>query len=880
MTNNEPFEFHDKSGIPLPENALTDEERAIIAAFDAVDLDAAAIGADSLSGREVIISRPSSPLGSAAEARGATDEDMHAIFVEEVAIDCITLEQVLERRPARERSPEDAAQAQIVQRIAHKLKGTCGAMHCDALAALALHTETLTRAIEQNAVEPQVGWQALDYASHALQATLEDFAAAGQENPAFLSAFETACHALGVELHAAPHMDERDQSGDAIKREAPQLFALAPFVRADVQRVDKLLEHTEQLTMLETALVQAQGEVESAFQELHAAEDRLHRLEIRLTNHLTLKGQRQDAEQEDDAEQSTSMLIERILREVTQRTGRLAPRRALIQVRETGALNLAPTDWDELELDRFKEESVLALSLSEAIADVSIAASQLRIAFAQVTRLLREQAAQAALVRNDSLLLSLTPLDMLLKRIEQEVTRENRNQLAPIQCEVMGETTEIDQEIVDQLAPMLLQLIRVSLATYAPLPSYGRERALPLQSEPSRMWLHVRTIGSAVEIEVGFSMDVAGGALEEVASGIRALGGALEPRRNALGGISYHLRLPRSRGTVHAVILRERGYSFAVPLSQIERAALAVEEEATAVPLVALRELLALPVGADSLSGQPVGGTQPIRGMGNDDEVISRSPRPPLPAMYLTLASDEQDERDKSAPTGGEKGALNRLPRIQVDEVVGDAALVVKPLPAHLQRPGIAGAAIDGANTVLLVLDLLELLRQRDGRESLGAMNTSPGAINLAPTDESEAKMGAPLAQMGPRPRTAIVADDSVSIRQSLHQLLTHAHYQVFEARDGIQALELLQSHLPDALILDVEMPNLNGYDVLSRIHSYPELAGLKIVMLTSRFTEKHQARAKELGAHAYLTKPCDPETLLETLERLLRAGQAHAPTI
>jgi len=83
--------------------------------------------------------------------------------------------------------------------------------------------------------------------------------------------------------------------------------------------------------------------------------------------------------------------------------------------------------------------------------------------------------------------------------------------------------------------------------------------------------------------------------------------------------------------------------------------------------------------------------------------------------------------------------------------------------------------------------------------------------------------------------------------------------------------------HVPDVLILDVEMPNLNGYDVLSRMHSYPELASVKIVMLTSRFTEKHQARAKELGAHAYLTKPCDPETLLGTLERLLGAG--HIPS-
>ncbi len=211
-------------------------------------------------------------------------------------------------------------------------------------------------------------------------------------------------------------------------------------------------------------------------------------------------------------------------------------------------------------------------------------------------------------------------------------------------------------------------------------------------------------------------------------------------------------------------------------------------------------------------------------------------------AIELVLAPDGHEE---SAPA---------LPRIIVDEVIGDASLIAKPLPAHLQRPGIAGAAIDGANNVLLLLDVPELLRQRDRTHA--ARQRGEQSLPPAPTE--------------PRPLTALIADDSVSIRQSLYHSLTHEGYKVFDARDGIQALELLQLHVPDALILDVEMPNLNGYDVLSMMRSYPELAGVKIVMLTSRFTEKHQARAKELGAHAYLTKPCDPETLLATLRRIL----------
>jgi len=70
--------------------------------------------------------------------------------------------------------------------------------------------------------------------------------------------------------------------------------------------------------------------------------------------------------------------------------------------------------------------------------------------------------------------------------------------------------------------------------------------------------------------------------------------------------------------------------------------------------------------------------------------------------------------------------------------------------------------------------------------------------------------------------------------------------------------------------LLDIEMPNLNGYDLLSIIRAHPELAQVKIVMLTSRSSEKHQSRAQDLGAHAYLTKPCPQDTLLETIQSLL----------
>src|SRR5207244_4499569 len=115
-----------------------------------------------------------------------------------------------------------------------------------------------------------------------------------------------------------------------------------------------------------------------------------------------------------------------------------------------------------------------------------------------------------------------------------------------------------------------------------------------------------------------------------------------------------------------------------------------------------------------------------------------------------------------------------------------------------------------------------------------------------------------------------LVADDSVYFRQSLLQMLKHASYSVTEARDGLEALEQLLEHTPDVFLLDIEMPNLNGYDVLSIMRLYPELASVKVIMLSSRSSAKHRQRARELGAHAYLTKPCPQETLLAQIEELL----------
>jgi chemosensory pili system protein ChpA (sensor histidine kinase/response regulator) len=160
---------------------------------------------------------------------------------------------------------------------------------------------------------------------------------------------------------------------------------------------------------------------------------------------------------------------------------------------------------------------------------------------------------------------------------------------------------------------------------------------------------------------------------------------------------------------------------------------------------------------------------------------------------------------------------------------------------------------------VLLIVDLPELVRQWD---TLARLSSAKSIVKERKQSYHPDR----------RQRTVLIADDSLSIRQSVSQILSHAGYSVLEAHDGMEALEKLLEEPVDVVLLDIEMPNLNGYDLLNILQGRSEFAQLKIVMLTSRSSQKHLQRAFDLGASAYLIKPCPQDTLLEMLQNVLRA--------
>ncbi len=190
---------------------------------------------------------------------------------------------------------------------------------------------------------------------------------------------------------------------------------------------------------------------------------------------------------------------------------------------------------------------------------------------------------------------------------------------------------------------------------------------------------------------------------------------------------------------------------------------------------------------------------------------------------------------------------------VMVDEIVGQVEALLQPVPQPLRQQGITGMSIDKTGAVLLVLDLPALIRRQ---------SEQPGAAMLE---------GEPVRRRSERAPRILIADDSIYMRRTLRQTLGQQGYALLEAHDGIEALERLIEDAPDVLLLDLEMPNLNGYDLLAIRRSRGLLPDLKVILLTSRTSEKHRQRAQELGIHAYLTKPCPEDVLRKTVERLLQ---------
>ncbi len=594
---------------------------------------------------------------------GDEEEDMLLIFAGEADEDIGTMREAL--RQMEQDDSIDSPGLFTLQRRAHKLRGAALAIGCDSMATIAHHIEAIAKRVKVGHIPYMTGLMALVQGVHALELTLESVVEKEQESIAPLLDLEKDLEALGVqaqeEIPAAKSDEEQKPTSDEQPAEAQDetifpeknLTIMHPFDRT---RLDHLLLHTEQLVEQQAPLEDAQKQVAAALQELQAAQARLRRLET-LFSMLSYSGNNAFHSQDVQLERPPSSLVERILRDAARRKGRdYAPKE-----RATAPMMPSAEDalWDEMEIDRYTETNLLAHSLSEAIADVSTATSKLQQAFARLEAVIAQHMAKASLARGDALALRNMPCRRLIERLQAAVTLLATRLKREVQFEFSGEEIELDQEILDVLAEPLSQLVRENFAE-------GVQAASSKDDSSYRIWLHARTPGSEVTLEFGFSLPVAGGLVDVLHSALKYASLSVSLQRNEEGGITLFLRVPRSKGVVQGLLVRAGEQQLIIPFSQVRRIDYA--EPGQYDTLYSLTLLLNFP------------------------EIRSGKDRP------ILLLERNADYEPQLA--------------VQVDEVIGQIEIVMRPSPNYLRRPGIPGMAIDGKGNVLLVLSLPELIKQ------------------------------------------------------------------------------------------------------------------------------------------------------------------------
>jgi chemosensory pili system protein ChpA (sensor histidine kinase/response regulator) len=185
------------------------------------------------------------------------------------------------------------------------------------------------------------------------------------------------------------------------------------------------------------------------------------------------------------------------------------------------------------------------------------------------------------------------------------------------------------------------------------------------------------------------------------------------------------------------------------------------------------------------------------------------------------------------------------------DELLGSREIVVKSVgPQVASVRGISGATILGDGRIVIILDMGALVRSEWRSRATDA--------SVRPTRDERIFV--------------MVVDDSITVRRVTQRLLERNGMRVLTAKDGVEAMALLQEHTPDVILLDIEMPRMDGYEVASQVRNDPRLADIPLIMITSRVGDKHRARAIELGVDDYLGKPYQESQLLDAIEPLVLA--------
>lgn len=529
-------------------------------------------------------------------------------------------------------------------------------------------------------------------------------------------------------------------------------------------------------------------------------------------------------------------------------------------------------DFDPLEMDQYSSLNQLSKSLAESASDLVDFKSTLAEKIKDTEGVLLQQSRIQAEIQEGLMRARLVPFSRLLPRLQRLVRQVSTTLNKPTELFVNNTEGELDRTILEKLVSPLEHMLRNALdhgieSTAERLKNHkpvSGKIELDIRRQGSDILVSFTDDGQGIDAEkikakaiaIGLMQDSQaitneeilqfifhpgfstaekvtqisgrGVGLDVVQSGIKSLGGQVSVASQLGKGSTFTIRVPTTVAVSDALMVKIGDQQFAVPLSQIDRI--------VRIAPSALEQYFSSNADYFDIDHQ----RYKLRYLG---EFVADQPVPKLSGVGHSL------------PVLLIKGNMGQTTALLIDQLIGSRSqIVMKPIGGQFASVGVvAGATILGDGQVCLILDGQNIARQ----------------IQATQRDDQKIERRDPLRKRDHR-HLVMIVDDSVTVRKVTSRLLERQGFDVITAKDGIDAIEQLENVKPDLMLLDIEMPRMDGFEVTSLVRHHEVHRDLPIIMITSRTGEKHRERAFSLGVTNYMGKPFQESMLLENIEAAL----------
>jgi chemosensory pili system protein ChpA (sensor histidine kinase/response regulator) len=530
------------------------------------------------------------------------------------------------------------------------------------------------------------------------------------------------------------------------------------------------------------------------------------------------------------------------------------------------------TVFDPLELDRYSQLQQYSRALAESVSDLVSIQTLLDELTRQAETLLIQQSRVSTELQDGLLRTRMLPFDTMVPNLRRTLRQAAQEDGKSAQLYVDGAHGEMDRNLLDRIKAPFEHMLRNAIVHGIESPEERRKAG-----KPSEGAVHIRVAREATEVVIrvsddgrgldreailkrgiergllradtrptdnqllslitqpGFSTASSvtqlagrGVGMDVVANEIKQLGGSLSIESEAGKGSVFVLRLPFTLAVTQAILVRIGEATFAIPMTSVQGVAR---------------------VSPDDLAAR-LADDEPTFQYGNEEYGIHDL------AELLGLPPGLPAEGEQQPLLLTRAGDLRAA--IRIDAVLGSREIVVKSVGPQISSvPGLLGATIMGDGSVLIILDLAPLVRHGITRRQ----------HRIA--DGLSAVQAPVIEEVRVRPLVMVV-DDSITMRKVTGRVLERHEYDVSTAKDGIDAIEKLHERVPDLMLLDIEMPRMDGYELAMHMKADPRLRDVPIIMITSRSGDKHRQRAFDIGVDRYLGKPYQEAELLVQISEVL----------